>query len=243
MLICDSHVHVGHFNKIYTSPQEVVEFMQQVGVEKYAVMSTTIWKEDYIAILQEMHKLVELAPHNVVPVLWLSPNLLAKSKLDMMLKSGIHWRALKLHGNHQWSINGVNECAIFAEEIHLPLILHTSDFPHCEPNTYREIIRSHPQVTFILAHCRPVKQAISIITEFPNCYGDTAFMSLNDVKLLIQNGLEEKILYGSDYPIHKMYFLNKNIKKLYCENIASTRLLINNLQWEKISHLNFEKLF
>ena len=69
--LSDAHIHVGQFNDIYTSPQEVVAFMQQAGVEKYAVMSTTIWEEDYKKVLNEMRELVTLVPQSVLPILWI----------------------------------------------------------------------------------------------------------------------------------------------------------------------------
>ena len=45
-MICDSHIHVGQFRDIYTSPEELVSFLDKVGVEKFAVSSTSIWEED-----------------------------------------------------------------------------------------------------------------------------------------------------------------------------------------------------
>lgn len=243
MNLSDAHIHVGQFNDIYTSPQEVVAFMQQAGVEKYAVMSTTIWTENYDKVLHEMRELTEIAPHNVVPVLWLSPQMLLEGKLDMMLDSGIHWRALKVHGNHPWSLNGINECANIAEELHLPLIIHTGDFPHCEPNVYREIIQSHSQVTFVLAHCRPVGQAIIVMQECPNCYGDTAYTPSIDVHKLMDAGLEERVLFGTDYPMQKVHNPNGDLMADYKAKVQDDRKVMSDNQWEKVTHLNFKRLY
>lgn len=241
--LCDAHIHVGQFNDLYTSPHEIVDFMRQTNVEKYAVMSTTIWDEDYEKVLHEMRELTELAPNNALPVLWLSPQMLLEGKLDMMLDRGIHWRALKVHGNHPWSLNGVNECANIAEELHLPLILHTGDFPHCEPNVYKEIIKSHPRVTFVLAHCRPVDQAIVVMQECPNCYGDTAYTSSNDVQKLMDVGLEDRILFGTDYPMQKIHNPNGDLMTDYKAKVHDDRKVMSDKQWEKVTHLNFKRLY
>lgn len=241
--LSDAHIHVGQFNDIYTSPQEVVAFMQQAGVEKYVVMSTTIWTEDYEKVLHEMRELVTLAPQNVLPVLWLSPQMLLDEKLEYMLHSGITWRALKVHGNHPWSLNGVNECALIADELSLPLIIHTGDFPHCEAGVYKEIVNSHPNTTFVLAHCRPVDQAIEVMRGCPNCYGDTAYTPLADIAKLISAGLEDRILFGTDYPMQKIHAPEKDLLTDYRETIFHVRDVMSCEQWEKVSHTNFEKLY
>lgn len=241
--LCDAHIHVGQFEDIYTSPQEVVAFMLQAEVEKYAVMSTTIWTEDYEKVLHEMRTLTDLAPDNVLPILWLSPQMLYDGKLDLMLENEINWRALKVHGNHPWSLNGVNECANIAEELHLPLILHTGDFPHCEPMVYKEIIQSHSQVTFVLAHCRPVVQAITVMQECPNCYGDTAYTPSIDVHKLMDAGLEDRVLFGTDYPMQKVHNPNGNMMTDYKAKVHDDRKVMSEVQWKKVSHINFNKLF
>ena len=241
--LSDAHIHVGQFNDIYTSPQEVVAFMQQASVEKYAVMSTTIWTEDYEKVLHEMRELVSFAPENALPVLWLTPQMLYEGKLDMMLESGIQWRALKVHGNHPWSLNGVNECANIAEELHMPLILHTGDFPHCEAGVYKDIVKNHPQVTFVLAHCRPVDQAIDVMQERQNCWGDTAYTPFSEVAKLIAAGLEDRILFGSDYPMQKVHAPEKNLLADYQETLLGQRMVMSDEQWGKVSHLNFIKLY
>lgn len=243
MNLNDAHIHVGQFNDIYTSPREVVDFMQQAGVEKYIVMSTTIWEEDCEKVLHEMRELVTIAPNNALPVLWLSPQMLLGGKLEMMMQSGTKWYALKVHGNHPWSQNGVNECANIAEELQLPLILHTGDFPHCEPNVYKEIIQSHPQVTFVLAHCRPLDQAIVVMQECPNCYGDTAYTPSPEVRKLIEAGLENQILFGTDYPLQKIHNPNGDLLTDYKAKVQDDWKVMSEKQWEKVSHKNFQKLY
>ena len=53
-MICDSHIHVGQFRDVYTSPEELVAFLDDVGVDKFAVSSTSIWEEDYDKVLHEI---------------------------------------------------------------------------------------------------------------------------------------------------------------------------------------------
>lgn len=244
--LSDAHIHVGQFNDIYTSPQEVVAFMQQAGVEKYAVMSTTIWEEDYKKVLHEMRELVTLAPQSVLPILWLTPQMLLKGKLDMMLESGIKWYALKVHGNHPWSLNGVNECATIAEDLQLPLILHTGNLNedmHSEPDDYLPVIRSHPQVKFVFAHCRPLNQAIEVMQECPNCWGDTAYTPFPEVAKLIETGLEDRILFGTDYPLQKIHAPEKDLLEDYKNTIHDIWKVMTDEQWEKVSYVNFSKLY
>ena len=67
-MICDSHIHVGQFRDIYTFPEELVSFLDKVGVEKFAVSSTSIWEEDYDKVLHEIQTLVYLAKDRAYPI-------------------------------------------------------------------------------------------------------------------------------------------------------------------------------
>ena len=67
----DHHTHIGQFYDIYTSPLELVQVMDAVGVEHFASSSTTICKGDYGKMLAEMSELVCIAENRVLPVLWI----------------------------------------------------------------------------------------------------------------------------------------------------------------------------
>jgi len=55
MFFIDSHVHLGQFYNQYTSPTELRNFLDSVGVERFAASSTTICEGDYEKVIAELN--------------------------------------------------------------------------------------------------------------------------------------------------------------------------------------------
>jgi uncharacterized protein len=91
-----------------------------------------------------------------------------------------------------------------AKSNHLPILFHTGDFSYTAPVLTLEVIRSNPEVNFILGHLGSIHyvlDAIEILKTFPNVYADTSGMSS---VLMLRRAVEEcgaeKLLFASDYP-------------------------------------------
>lgn len=71
--LIDSHVHVGQFTSFYISPIDLSQLMNKIGVDYYAVSSTTMCDEDYQKVLSEIYELIRLDGEKVLPVMWITP--------------------------------------------------------------------------------------------------------------------------------------------------------------------------
>ena len=243
MAICDSHIHVGQFRDVYTSPKELVAFLDDVGVDKFAVSSTSVWEENYSKVLDEIKTLMLLAGQRIVPVLWITPSMLHNNGLSKMLDSDIKWRCVKIHGVHHWDTDDTLMAVDIARSLNCPFLMHTGGYEQCEAGHYMPLISNNPDVTFILAHARPIDQTIEVMQNCPNAWADTAFTPLEAVCLLIQRKLSDRVLWGTDYPIQRAYYAESNQKMLYIERIKNMRMSIPSVDFDKITHANFNLLF
>lgn len=241
----DSHIHIGQFYDQNHTPEQVDGFLREVGVHTYAVSSTTTCL-DYKRALKEMQEVVRIGGKRVVPVLWVAPAMLHDGWLEHALDCGIEWRCLKIHGYfHNWNPDGaeVEQVVAAAQRLQAPLLLHTGGRPASDCGSYLNLIRRHPEQRFILAHSRPVDQAIEVMTQCPNAWADTAFTPKEDIAQLIERGFADRVLFGTDYPLHNFFYSGQDMKAVYASTVRDAKSVMSEEDWEKVSHLNFEKLF
>ncbi|MCQ2214840.1 MAG: amidohydrolase family protein [Bacteroidales bacterium] len=244
-MICDAHVHVGQFRELYTSPNDIVNFFESLCVDKYAVSSTsTCMPSEKANPIEEMKELSGLAGNKLVPVLWVVRRMLANSTLKESVECGVNWRCLKIHGYfEQWEEDEIEYVIDVARELRLPLLFHTGGRPESDSESYLDIIKRNQDVTCIIAHSRPIDQALKVLEECPNCYADTAFTPAECISELIINGFEDRVLFGTDYPLHDYFYPGQDMSALYRKIILDTQSVMSEQQWDKVSHVNFEKLF
>lgn len=245
-MLCDSHIHVGGFRDVYYSPREVYAFLDKAGVDKFAVSSTMTCVEDYDLILCEFDELERLCADRLCPILWIHPNMLSNGWLERFLHTGIPWRCLKVHGYfNDWHsdktlLPKVVEIAI---AMNVPLLFHTGGREESDSGRYADIIRQNKNVQFILAHSRPIEQTLSILKDCPNCYADTAFTPVENVKKMVNAGFSDKILFGTDYPLPKAFYPEQNMISYYHELVQTYLKIMSPTDWEKIAYQNFENIF
>ena len=243
----DSHIHIGQFYDIYTSPKEAVTFLDRVSIEKFAVSSTTICEADYTKVLSEITEITHLAPNRALPVLWIVPQMLIDGGLEIFLDSKIAWRCLKIHPQlhpTSWQYNDKNLQKVLeiAKQMHLPLLIHTGESEGCYPSLFETAIAENQDVKFILAHGRPINETISLLKKYPNAYCDTAFMPAPNIVKLCKEQLAHRVLFGSDYPIMKKFSPEKSIETLYLNNVKEIQTLLSSTEFKKITCQNFESL-
>lgn len=247
-ILFDAHIHVGQFREIYETPAELVAYLTGVGVGKFAVSSTTICEDDYDKVIREIKELVALAPERVFPVLWLTPLSLHNGGKDKLLDSGIVWKCVKIHpwlSPGGWrEDNDDREIAIsVARDLRIPLLIHTGETKGSYPLCFERSIAKHQDVTFILAHGRPINEAIELMQKYENAWVDTAFMPIENIAKLCDEKLSDRVLWGSDYPITKYYYPKTDLKAYYLDLIQKLKDSVSQDDFELITHKNFEKLF
>ena len=247
-MICDAHIHVGQFYDIYTSPNNLVAFLDDVGVDRFAVSSTTICEGNYEKVLKELKQLHNLTFDRMSPVLWILPQMFDDGGVEMFLNSGLVWKCLKIHPQLHptgWRARGKNmkKLLLLAKTLDLPVLIHTSDFDCCHAGLYLSLAKNHPEIRFILAHGRPIDETINVMKACGNVYADSAFMPIENVVTLCNAGLTDRVLWGTDYPIPKYYYRGKRMRKYYDSLISSLRDKVSESAFEEITNSNFISIF
>lgn len=246
-MICDSHIHVGQFYDIYTSPRELVGFLDDVGVERFAVSSTTICEVNYEKVIGEIMELVQLAGNRVTPILWVLPQMYTDGGLERFLYCGIDWKCLKIHPQlhpNSWKTRGKNMKRLMksAKEMELPVMIHTGEMECCHAGLFKALALRNLDIKFILAHGRPLDETVDVMQSCDNTFTDTAFMSTENVTELCKNGLADKVLWGTDYPIPKYYYRGDNMRQYYNALISNLKSKIEASDFEKITKINFNNI-
>ena len=247
-MLFDAHIHIGQFYDLNTSPEELMAFLDSVGVKRFAVSSTTVCEGDYNKVLQEITTLQGLKGNSLLPVLWIVPEMMKDGGLFKMMDSGICWRCLKIHPqlNPTTWVDDSTEMKwvlSMASVLRKPLLIHTGEKEGCYPKLYEKAIASFPNVTFILAHGRPINDTIKLMKKYPNVWTDTAFMPTENIVKLCDEKMSGRVLWGSDYPIPKYYYPEANMKAYYLDLVQKLKDSVSRDDFELITHRNFEELF
>lgn len=247
-MIFDAHIHIGQYYHIRTTPSPLLRFLDGVGVEGFAASSTSICEGNYNKVLREIRGLLRVAPERVMPVLWLLPQMFTDGGLERFLASDIEWRCLKIHPQLHpdvWRPNSEQMRLLLslALQIQLPILIHTGLFDYCHAGLYQHIIKDFPEVKFILAHGRPANEAIRVLRKCPNAYVDTAFMATEDIVRFCQEGLSDRVLWGTDYPIPRYFYRGRNMKQYYLGLLSHLRESISTDDFIKITQQNYKEVF
>lgn len=115
-------------------------------------------------------------------------------------------------------------------------MIHTGEDVVANAITFENYYAEYPQLQFILAHGKPFQQALNMLKKYNNITIDSAFMNATDVNRFCKAGFPDKIIFGSDAPINKLFYrklstqeyikkyicqLRKNISPAFSESILS----------------------
>lgn len=219
-MIIDVHAHIGIVPGGFYMPLE----NQLAGMKKYKIdyalisditcgESQTKPKEDipYQTLLNEQAaQTVRSYSDKLGLMLWCRPNAEQGFTTDfehVFLQNRDVVKGIKIHPD----ISGLpfNDPKIYpylemAQEYSLPVLIHTKETYYSKVCFVCEMARRFPAVDFILGHMSlsdDKTESFRALQEYPNIYGDTAWVNYADVVRACAQGLEDKILFGTDSPI------------------------------------------
>lgn len=239
-------MHVGQFFEKYYSPKYILGVIYSLKIQKALISSTTTCDENYEKVILEINQLVNLGYERILPVLWITPKMLKNDKLYLMLDSGIKWKCIKIHGLiHNWAPNGKHfrQVIDLALKLQVPILIHSGGDKRCDAGSYLNVIKKHPAQSFILAHGRPIDEAINVLSQCSNAWLDTAFMPIEYIKSLVENGYADRILFGTDFPVTRHYEPSLSDIEWYQNRISSIIDIIGIDKFIKLSEENFNRLF
>ncbi|MBQ4497089.1 MAG: amidohydrolase family protein [Spirochaetaceae bacterium] len=227
----DHHVHIGQWKNEYYSAPEVFSHLKHQGKIGCNFMSTTSCaplhpddKKEIISLYEKVCAEINEALYtakqmnfDVHAYYWIVPLFhISGISFEQVLSELPEYCGLKIHPrSHNWSPQNperaelLHQVFCFAKKYNLPVILHTGDSAEDSPCLYEEWYKNYPAVKVTLAHCKNLSEVVYLFDKFPQLNGDTAFIPQNNFEYLLQNGYENRLVYGSDYPISTFYRITK----------------------------------
>ena len=209
-MLTDNHVHVGWYTDGYHTPMEVWKAEQEAGIDEIVVSSTSTCAELYKLVVKELHELIRFGGERIHPILWITPRMMKTWGISYMLHSRIKWEGVKMHwrAHREWFYNRklLHNSLEIARWLEVPVLFHTGNFKECHANVFMDICQKNNDLDFVLAHGCPIDEAIGVLSQCPNVRVDTAFMPAENVRLLCDNGLAERALWGTDAPINLLFY-------------------------------------
>lgn len=236
----DNHVHIGWYTHIYNSPKGLWESEIKAGIDDIVVSSTSTCAELYKLVVREMKELIRLGGPHIHPILWLTPRMLKTWGVSYMLHSKIRWQGIKMHwkAHREWYYNpGLTKKAIeIARNLNVPILLHTGLFKECRPIVFKSLCSNNPDLSFVLAHGRPIDEMINVLKSCPNVMVDTAFMPIEDIKMLIDCGYMERILFGTDVPINNIYYKDLSTTEYVQKCLQDLKSIVTENEYKHITN-------
>ena len=191
--------------------------------------------------------MIKLDGRRVLPIMWITPEAL-QGNIAWYLESDIKWRMLKIHpflNQTEWNQEGDLFCEVLdiSKELRLPLLIHTGNEECCKASLYEKTIKKNPDITFILAHGRPIYSALRIAATCDNAYIDSAFMPIDHMKMFVGAGLSEKLLWGTDMCIPKHFNKHLDMDTYYKAKLQAFREVCTHEQYEQVTYRNAQNIF
>ena len=203
--VYDSHLHMGMLSDMcIVHPKEVLSFINKYHVKGGVIMPTArIDGGDNLILYSALYEASDALGFKTA--LYVNREVLNAYKDGIQFEN--HFCAMKIHLEAiDFNEQELNDICIMASDLKLPLLIHTSAYANCRSSMFEKIIGNNTNQKFILCHARPNEEALSIMEKYSNVWIDTAFLSIGNLKTFVSHGFEDKILFGSDYPINRWYF-------------------------------------
>ena len=235
-MIVDAHAHIGQLHRLKPLQTQamILQSMAKYHID-FSLISSGSAEEfssngrllktrpSQLALNQEVIAFVKLHPDRLGALLWCKPfQETADSALEKLIKENRRLIfGLKFHpfcSQVQADDARMEPYYALARKYDLPLLFHTA-VDRCSGIRYLEnAAKAHPDLTFVAAHMELLSdslEAIRVVKENPNIYGDTAWVSPKKAFLAIQSFGPDKLMFGTDNPIDGLDTLNHPYYKTY----------------------------
>lgn len=266
-MIIDTHVHFGSFIG-FEMPQESILYSMEKYHIDYSIVSNSeaaevdqnqkpIPKElqhSQRECIEKTLAFVRQNPHKIGAALWVKPAAEGANQefQDLLEENLSDILAIKVHPYHSkiaFDAPQVEAYIKLAQKYHLPVITHTGNGDEDSCVRVFRMAQKYPDVKFIMAHMglgTDNKEAIDLLAQQPNLYGDTTWVSVESTLAAIKRCGSERILFGSDNPIDgkDTYFCNRTgDRSLYQQYFNEFKGLVSTEDYENIFFKNALRVF
>ena len=216
--VFDVHGHLGRWERKYYrdgTAEEMVERMDQVGLERFAISDILAMGPDYRAGNTRVGEAVKAFPDRLVGYLVYNPNY--ESEMADEMKRGFEelgCRGIKFHcGLHDISTEDPRYRLGFqtGQERGCPILCHGHRGP--SPDFLMRTLADCPDAKFIYAHLggggrEGIKPFVEVAHARPNMFFDlgSSGMFRGVLAWLVEQVPPTQIVYGSDHPLNGFTF-------------------------------------
>ncbi len=202
----DAHSHVGSFGgwaDVRITQEQLIEQMDEYHIEK-AVISTYPMKESLEA--------ADRYPRRIIGAAWVNP---AEGERGLeRIREAVKYhgfRGIKLHPlEHSFIANdaSVFPIAELAEELDVPLMIHSGHEPFSLPWSIAQLAERYPKVKVLMIHMGHgngmyIQAAIDMAKKYSNIYLETSGMPMHTkIKEAYETVGADRVMFGIDAPFH-----------------------------------------
>ena len=234
-MIVDAHAHIGQLHRLRPLQTQamILESMAKYHIdftlvssgsaEEFSSNGRRLKRPSQWALNEETVSFVKLHPTRLGALLWCKPHQeTADAALEKLIAENRKFIfGLKFHpfcSKVSADDPRMEPYYALAKTYDLPLLFHTA-VDRCSSILYLEkAAKKHPEITFIAAHMELLSdnlEAIRVVQENPNIYGDTAWVSPKKAFLAILAFGPDKLMFGTDNPIDGLDTLNHPYYKTF----------------------------
>jgi len=231
-MIIDAHNHIGEKKGLRFSAEQLIARMDRADIDRAVVFSFPEQiSNDYIAESVERYpdRLIGFAAVNP----WLTT---AEDELKRAVET-LGLKGLKLHPvKHGYMFDNrvilepiLRLCAGYK----IPVLVYGGANTFTSPNMIEEMAAEFTDVTFLLAHggqMYETRSAIHVAKRQPNVYIETSSMFARRITSLLDEGLADKTVFGTDSPYGDFSLELEKIRLVAPQEEIQRLILHENLQ-------------
>jgi len=222
-MIIDCHTHIGKILTFDMPETMLLDSMDKYHID-FALVSNIEGAEfdgdqqpippeqqfNQRAVNQRTLDLVRAHPDRLGALLWIKPVTegCTDEFADMVAANRDFVFGIKVHpylSNLPFNSPEIERYVELAEKLGLAVVTHTATDANSSPKLVSEVARNYPSVNFVLYHMgltEDSREAIDLIAEIPNLYGDCCWVPARNVLTAIRECGGDRMLFGTDNPIN-----------------------------------------
>ncbi len=266
-MIIDSHAHIGNLLVLNLSVRKLLWSMKRYGVDFSlisSIESTEYYKKDKrlpwplrkstMQVCRKTVRAVKRHPRQLGALLWIQLGKpIPYARLYRFIEKNRRYiYGIKIHPYRSQVAPDdprVEPVYQLAQAFHLPVAAHTGDMEVAMTRRLYNAAKAHPDVRFVAVHMdleSGNQEAIHLIAQLPNLYGDTTWVPLQSAVDAVKACGSDKLLFGTDNPIDGKTHLEFNRagqRSLYQDYFTAFKDMVSAADYENIMYKNAEKLF
>lgn len=266
-MIIDIHSHIGEILNFKMPEENLIESMERYNIDfsicsnceavsfdhNHKSLPYTMQKSQR-TVYADTIRFARKHSGKIAVMPWVKPHYenISNEFISMIRQNLDITVGIKVHPVHSFiNFNSppVEEYVKLAEQFDLPVLVHTGNTTESSCKNVYDMAVKYPGVKFIMGHMgldTDNQEAIKMIKERKNLYGDTAWVPIESTVQAIRECGSEKIMFGTDNTIDGVDTLNVNPKgepSLYQRYFNELKDLITKDEYEKLMYKNAIKVF